>query len=154
MRILLAVSLCVATVSLAATRFKNSNGVQPTTCAALKDAGTSLLGVTRCRMSVRVGDGGNIEAGKLVPYYCDDTIEPVELTSLACTIGAKLDAGLKTGFACDFDPGTQAGYVITTGYGVIGRDGGTGAASVTLSDAGTIPGSPPTFRTECGPTPL
>lgn len=146
-------SLLLATAVLAGTRFRDSDGSPPTSCVDLKARGVSLtsMSTANCRMSVHVDGGGNIQSGRLVPFYCDDVLtEPVELPSAQhCTIAARLDAGLRTGYACDILPGTQIGWIMTTGYNVAGLDAGSGAA--VLPDAGT--GPQPVFRTECGHTP-
>lgn len=126
--------LLVAGLAFAGTRAKdNSNGAVPTTCLNISTGPwVSLSNATGCRMSARTDAGHIAIAGKMVPYYCQ---KQADGTSIAlptegapgthCTITARLDGGLATGFVCpDLEPLASFGYVAATSYGMTNRDGG------------------------------
>ncbi len=152
----LAVAL-IAFVAVAGTRSINSSGAAPTT---LSDGGTTdgvpLADSVGCRASIHVTDGGTIAAGsKLVFHYFDSTNGWVDSDSaLACTVTARPDGGIRTGFACtDMEPLARFGRIAASNYGLLGSDGGSGYGFTVLSDAGRTYDVAPVTRVECwGPS--
>lgn len=134
-----ALALCVGAGAIAGTRAKDKNTQVPSTTGD----GIVLSDSLGCRISARVDGGGGFVAGKLVPYYRDNAITKWEESheDLHCTVSTQLDGGQRSAVVCpDIPVAGRFGLISVGQYGLIGLDGGTGAATG---------GTQPVLRVEC-----
>lgn len=118
------------------SRYVETSGQVPTVCDVSGNGGDGLAlkDTTACRASIRAVDGGNVNGGKLVPYYCE----------IGATTGAGWQEGPSTGVCtlesasradgganraqqmCEWTVSNPFGRVAVAAYGITGADGGTG----------------------------
>ncbi len=152
-------AITVATDSSAGSRWVETTGQVPTTCAASSAGGDGLAlsEVTACRATARAVDGGAINGGKLVPYYCEVGAssatgwhEGPSTSVCLLTTSDKVDGGNGRQMQlCEWTVPNAFGRIAVAAYGLTGADGGTANGYIGLADAGLSQTVLPVVRLEC-----